>query len=187
MAAKPRIVYVSGAPGAGKTTLARKISAELYLPHVSSDLIHAGYRFTDAAAHHDRSVSFHQAFVPLMQDMAKRGVSFVVDHVLQKDRSKHDVLDKLLPYAHVVIIHVQADNPIKRHLDRELARSDKGRVLDEKSLRERADYHQSNLENTAEPGDYGVPVLTVNATDGYEPEFDQIISFIQHEQEGAKR
>lgn len=31
---RPLIVYVSGAPGSGKTTLAAKIAAELFIPHI---------------------------------------------------------------------------------------------------------------------------------------------------------
>lgn len=177
MPAKPVIIYVSGAPGAGKTTLAKRLSAELYVPHVSSDLIHGGHRFTDVE-NHDRAVSFHQAFVPLMQDMAQRGVSFVVDHVLQKDRSGQDVIDKLTPYARVIIIHVWAEDPIERHLERELLRTDKGIALGENGLRERAEFHRSNLENTLEPGDYGVPILAVDATDGYEPAFEEIVGLV---------
>lgn len=44
---RPLIVYVSGPPGSGKTTLASKISHTLYIPHISSDLVHAGVRLTE--------------------------------------------------------------------------------------------------------------------------------------------
>ena len=178
MSIKPLIIYVSGAPGAGKTTLAVKVAAELYIPHVSSDLVHGGHRFTDVI-HHDRHKSLHEAFVPLMQDMSKRGISFVVDHVLQKGVSNHDIIQKLVPYADVIIIHVKSDKPIERHLNRELARTDQGRVSNEQELRERAEYHRSNLEKTATPDHYGLPVLVVDATDRYKPRFDEIIDFIQ--------
>lgn len=57
--------------------------------------------------------------------MAQRGVSFIADHVLVKDMSNHDVTEKLLPYAHVIIIHlIKGTDPIQRYLDRELARTD---------------------------------------------------------------
>ncbi len=179
---KPSIIYISGAPGAGKTTLAKRLSAELYIPHISSDLIHGGHRFTDVVSH-DRSVSFHEAYVPILQDMAQRGVSFIADHVLVKDRSSHDVIEKLLPYAHVIIIHLKVTDPIQRYLDRELARIDKGVVLREDELRERAEYHRTNLEYTAELGEYGVPTLVVNADDGYEPKFEEIVGWIEEQKE----
>jgi cytidylate kinase len=180
MPAKPLIIYVSGAPGAGKTTLASKLAAELYIPFVASDLIHGGHRFTDIE-HHDRHRSLHGAFVPLLQDMAKLGISFVVDHVLQKGLSNQDIIQKILPYADVIIIHVKATDPIGRHLRRELARTDRGRISTDQELRERAEYHRSNLENTAAPDDYGLPTLIVDTTEAYDPDFDKIIDFIQSE------
>ena len=85
---KPLIIYVTGAPGSGKTTLARRISEQLYIPHVSPDLVHGGARFT-LGKPNDRYKTLHEAFVPIMIGMTKRGISFVVDHVLQKDISKN--------------------------------------------------------------------------------------------------
>ncbi len=43
---KPSIIYVTGTPGSGKTTLVKCISERLYIPHVSSDLVHGGVSFT---------------------------------------------------------------------------------------------------------------------------------------------
>ena len=36
---KPLAVVVSGAPGSGKTTLARDLSQEIGLPHLNKDLV----------------------------------------------------------------------------------------------------------------------------------------------------
>lgn len=175
---KPLIIYVTGAPGSGKTTLAKRISEQLYIPHVSSDLVHGGVRFT-LGEPNDRYKTLHEAFVPIMVDMSKRGISFVVDHVLQKDMSKTDVIDKLLPHARIIFIHTVATNCIKRHLERELGRDDRGKVLDDDGLKKRADFHASNLSQTVEPADFETPVLIVDTDDGYDPALDEIVATIE--------
>jgi broad-specificity NMP kinase len=175
---KPLIVYVTGAPGSGKTTLARRISDQLYIPHVSSDLIHGGVRFTIDEPN-DRYKTLHEVFVPFMIEMAKLGVSFVVDHVLQKDVSKTDVIDRLSPHARIVFVHTAAIDPIKRHLERELGRDDKDKILDDDGLKKRADFHASNLHQTIEPSDFEKPVIVVDTNDGYSPAFDEIIANIE--------
>jgi cytidylate kinase len=175
---KPLIVYITGAPGSGKTTLARRISDQLYIPHVSSDLVHGGVRFT-LGDPNDRYKTLHEVFVSLMIEKAKLGTSFVVDHVLQKDVSKTDVIDRLSPHARVIFVHTIATDPITRHLKRELGRDDTGKVLDDDGLKKRADFHASNLHQTIEPSDFEKPVIIVDTNDGYSPAFDEIIATIE--------
>lgn len=176
---KPLVVYVSGAPGAGKTSLARIIAAELYLPYVSSDLIHGGVRLTNKQ--HDRKETLHQVFVPLLLQLAKTGVSVVVDHVLQKDKSKTDIIDKLTPHVILIYIHVQAKDPIARHYQRERERTDRGIAQTPEELKARRDYHAKNLAVTIEPLEIGMPTLVVNTDDGYVPAIDHILDFIETE------
>ena len=172
------MVYVSGAPGSGKTTLAAQLSAALYIPHVSSDVVHGGVRLTHGEPN-DRYVPFHESFVPLMIDMTKLNISFVVDHVLQEGRSKKDVIDKLSPHASIVYIHAQTKDPIARHLARELTRTDRGRVLDEVGLRARAEFHTSNLANTAQALDIGIDKYVVDTSNGYTPHLNDILDYIE--------
>lgn len=183
---KPLVVYVSGAPGSGKTTLAKKLSEELFIPHVSSDLIHGGVRLTNGGPN-DRLKSLHESYVPILIDMAQKSISFVVDQVLQKDLSKADITDKLSPYASIVYIHTQTTNPIQRHLARELARKDRGRVLTPDELKTRSEFHRQNLGNTAEPVDIGIEPFIVDTTNGYSPSIEEIVDYIEqrYSKEGA--
>lgn len=174
---RPLLVYVSGAPGAGKTTLAAKIASELYIPHVSSDLVHGGVNLTQHGQN-DRKDSLLNGFVPILIEMLKANVSIVADQVLQKDMSEDDILAKVSPYCYLVNVHVICDDPISRHLERELVRDDRGKVLDERELRERAEFHALNLQRTINPLNLDAPQMVVRTNDGYDPKFDAIINKI---------
>lgn len=173
----PVIIYISGAPGSGKTTLARMVSEELYIPHVSSDLVHGGISYS-IKEQNNRAQTIHDAYVPLLVSMLKMNISFVVDHVLQQGLSEKDILDKIAPFATVLYVHLHAKNSIERHLDRELKRSDKGVQLSSDELADRAKYHRDNSLRTENQLEVSFTTITVDTTDGYNPSFENIIKFI---------
>ena len=174
---KPLIVYVSGAPGSGKTTLARLLSEQLYVPHISSDLIHGGVAFSNPE--HDRKQTLHDVFVPTMIDMTQKGISFVVDQVLQKDTSEADIIDQLRPYATIINVHAVCTNPIERYISRIESSNLPSVVQRRQHLLELATQHKNNLPKTVEPLDLGLPCLVVNTDDGYEPALGEIVAFIR--------
>jgi cytidylate kinase len=173
---KSVIIYVSGAPGSGKTTLAKRLSDELYIPHVSSDLVQGGIELTQP--NHDRKTAITSAFIPLMIDMAQKQISFIVDQVLQKDTAKTNIIDKLVPHANVVCIHVQSSDPIGRFISRVETSELPDIIRRRELLLERAKYHRKNLVNTAGVIELGIPTIVVNADYGYDPSLDDILKFI---------
>lgn len=174
---KPLIVYVSGAPGSGKTTLARLLAEQLYVPQISSDTIHGGVAFSHPE--HDRIDTLVDVFVPLLIALSQKGISFVVDQVLQKDASEADIIDKLRPHANIINIHTTCSNPIERYKDR-IMRSELRDITERREhLLKRADYHEHNLHSTSQPLALNVPLLVVNTDDGYDPNVDNVISFIK--------
>jgi adenylate kinase family enzyme len=172
---KSVIIYVSGAPGSGKTTLAKLLSEQLYIPHVASDLIQGGIELTEPG--HDRRAAVTSVFIPLMIDMAQKKISFIVDQALQKDIAK-SIIDELTPYATVLYVHVQTKDPIGRYIYR-IETSDLPDIIRRREpLLKRAQFHKENLSNTQNPIDLGVPRLIVNTDDGFNPGLDEIIAFI---------
>lgn len=174
---KPTIIYVSGAPGSGKTTLARHISRQLNIPQISSDLIHGGVAYT--RPDHDRGETIRDIFVPYMIDTAKLGISFVVDHVLQKGIAKETIINKLQEYADVIYIHTQALDPIARYKNN----IETHESIDVKGRRDyliaRAEFHANNLSNTMHKLELDIPTLVVDTNNDYSPNLNDIVAFIR--------
>lgn len=180
---KPTVIYVSGAPGSGKSTLANLLAERLYIHRISSDLVKGGLAYTDP--NQDRNVTTGSVFVPMLIEAARLGVSYVVDHVLQKEIAKETIIDKLTPLANVIYIHVEASDPITRYIERTNASTVPDVVRRRDILMERAVHHKDNLENTRHVIDLGVPTLIVNTDDGYEPNLEQIFLFIEENRRGS--
>lgn len=51
MTAKPKCIVVTGRPGSGKTTLARKLAEGLWMPKISRDEVKEGYVNTFGMKH----------------------------------------------------------------------------------------------------------------------------------------
>jgi gluconate kinase len=168
---------VSGAPGAGKTTLSRILSEQLYIPHISSDLIHGGIALSNPE--HNRRETLNNVFVPLLIDAAKRNINLIADHVLQKGISETDIINKLKPYAHIIYIHVEATDPLERYKARVSSSTTPSIVNRRQHLLHLADNHSKNLDKTSKPLDLGVPTLVVNTDDDYSPTVDDIVLFIK--------
>lgn len=174
---KPIIIYVSGAPGSGKTTLAKHISKQLNIPHISSDLVHGGVAFT--LPDHNRGETIRDVFVPYMTHCSQLGISFVVDHVLQKHLAKETIIDKLQEHANIIYIHTQSSDPIERYKKNIETHESQEVQSRHDYLMSRAEFHASNLENTRHTIDLDIPTLVVDTNDGYDPALNEILRFIQ--------
>ncbi|HEX6258637.1 MAG TPA: AAA family ATPase [Candidatus Saccharimonadales bacterium] len=174
---KPLIIYVSGAPGSGKTTLARILADQLYVPSISSDTIHGGVAFLHPE--HDRKQTLVNVFVPTMIGLAQNSVSFVADQVLQKGVSEATIIDRLRPYAQIINIHTVCSDPIARYMQRVQSSEVPSVIARREQLLERAAYHKGNLDKTSQPLDLGVPTLVVNTDEGYTPNLSQVLNFIK--------
>lgn len=177
MPQKAVIIYVSGAPGAGKTTLSRLLSEQLYIPHISSDLVHGGIALTNP--NHDRRKTLNEVFVPALIELAKLNINLIADHVLQKGVSEIGIIDRLKPYANIIYIHVEASNPLERYKARVESSTLPSVVQRREHLLSLVEPHTNNLAITGKPLDLGVPTITINTDDGYVPSVDEVVAFIQ--------
>lgn len=174
---KPLIVYISGAPGSGKTELAKLVSEQLYTIRMSSDLVHGGIALSQP--NHNRGQAIVEVYVPALIDLAKRGISLVADHSLKKGLGEVDIIGELKPYAEVVYIHTQTADPISRFVKRTKTSTIPSIIARQEKLLGRVDYHTENLSVTSQPLKLDVPTLVVNTDDGYDPTLNEIILFIR--------
>ena len=184
MIGKPKCVIITGRPGSGKNTLARKLSKSLWMPLVSRDEIKEGYVNTFGVKHDalppDANLRATETFFDLVNEYLERGVSIIIEAAFQ-----HQVweprISKISESASPVVIRCSIDDAIaaRRYLERGM------------SDPEREYYHGDNMvvcyRKTGEVlpfatftrPDFNLPTLDV-VTDGeYVPSIDQITNWIR--------
>lgn len=173
---KPLLVLVSGAPGSGKTTLARAIAEHMRLPHVERDLIARGMEYTLGDSF-DKPKMGIPAYYALLAYMASSHMSVVTDGTLYKNISEQDIAAHLNEVAHIVNIHAYADGARERFYNREINRT--GWPTDW------LDPHMERWDKvyaaTVNPLELGVTRIEVNATNGYDPAIAEICAKIQQD------
>ena len=178
--AQPVLIVVSGAPGSGKTTLARRIAAELTLPLISKDAIKES--LADAVGL-PRTVeesgrlgtAAYAAMFALASATLDAGRSAVLDSNFRHGRSEEELV-AVAAGRPVRVIHCQAAPSTieRRYRDRAPIRHpchlDELRTVD--VLRDLADEHYRPLVIP------DAPVLVVDTGGDEFPAFGRIRSFV---------
>ncbi len=85
--AKPKLIIVTGRPGAGKTTLSVELSAQWRLPLVSRDGVKEGLLFTLGKGHDDvpdANRTANEAFFRAVKGLLSDGVSLIIEAAFQR-------------------------------------------------------------------------------------------------------
>jgi len=167
---QPLLVLVSGAPGSGKTTLARQIAQALKIPHLNRDEIWEGLRFTVRRGAPEsiggRGVT---AEYGALEHLLAVGVSLVADGTMYRGEFEANIR-RLRDLAEVVNIHCRAASASQRYRDRELEKQLPQQVFDAqmKRLSEIGDL-------VTDPLDLGCPMIEVNTESDLNPPVDEIL------------
>ena len=111
--AVPLLVLVSGAPGSGKTTLAREFAARLDVLHLERDALWDGLRFS--ASRSDGAPTPHgvRVWYATIALLMRNSVSLVADGTLYRGEDEQNVA-QLAPLGDIVNVHCRCADHLAR-------------------------------------------------------------------------
>jgi len=184
MSRKPKCIIVTGRPGSGKTTLARKLAERLWMPVLSRDEIKEGYVSTFGVKHDqlppDTNGLVSDFFFCLVNQYLAGNISVVIEAAFQ-----HEVweprIPKILELARVRIVVCVVDDAVaaQRHLKRGLENPRREFYHGDNRV---AHYRRTgeilSPESYAAPN-FEVPTIQVSTAGEYFPSVDEIVKQIQ--------
>jgi hypothetical protein len=166
---RPLLVIVSGAPGAGKTTFARRLADQMCLLHIERDRIFRSLEYT-AGRQIDREAVGIPLFYEMVSNILKANISLIIDCTLYKGKSEKDMLS-IVPLADAVNIHCRSTDTFDRFYKRVTGQA--GTVPP--WLEEHMRHLKRIYPDVVDPLEFGCDVVEVNTTGEYSPTIDALI------------
>ena len=181
---RTRLTVVTGRPGSGKTTLAHALARAIRCPAICRDEIKEGLvnSLTTAATQMDAAQRHtNDAFFKTIELLLQHGVTLVAEAAFQH-KLWTPRLEGLLAIAktRVIVCSVDAELARSRHVERGLADPDRERFHGDNAVRAAREGRRLPI-GSYDPPKFDVPTLIVDTTDGYHPQFEQIVSFAREE------
>jgi len=184
MSDKPKCIIVTGRPGSGKTTLARKLAEQLWMPIISRDAIKEGYVNTYGIKHDqlppDTNRMVSNLFFEIVNQHLAGKISVVIEAAFQ-----HQVweprIGQIQELGHPFIIVCSIDELVaaKRHLQRGLENPRREFFHGDKRV---VIYKETGVllpPSSYSAPDFAVPTVKVSTAGEYTPCIDDIANMIQ--------
>lgn len=176
----PKLIVVTGRPGAGKTTLAHTLARMIRCPALIRDELKEGFVIAD----HDLPPTANanwlvtNTFFQAIELLLRNGITFVAEAAFQ-----HHVwqpkLEPLQAMAHIriVVCAVEPSLARARFIQRGLDDPERARFHGDPVVQWAPDANAVS-PTSYDPPHLAVPTLTVDTSNGYHPTLETIVAFV---------